>query len=147
MTYYEMINYLESIKDSVRNDEMIAKLNNTQIDLEGDRYYRFVDHIAQLIQYRLEKLYDSFRSKIFYQEVSNEVFSLEFEEFKSEVTFMYKLAQIKLLKEENSKELIKSISTSNNKMLDEIKKLYEDNQNAIIILELINNAYREEDIE
>lgn len=142
ISYYDLVNFLESLTDEPRSDSIIERLNSLEVDLEGDRYFRFLDHLSLLIQNRLNKAYTTFLNKIPSIGNDDNRFSMEFKEYTDEVSLDFSIASIKLVHKENQMELGRTIMKSNNRVLDEIKKNYSDNET--FIMNTINNAYLEE---
>lgn len=142
ISYYDLVNFLESLTDEPRSDSIIERLNSLEVDLEGDRYFRFLDHLSLLIQNRLNKAYATFLNKIPSIGNDDNRFSMEFKEYTDEVSLDFSIASIKLVHKENQMELGRTIMKSNNRVLDEIKKNYSDNDT--FIMNTINNAYLEE---
>lgn len=142
ISYYDLVNFLESLTDEPRSDSIIERLNSLEVDLEGDRYFRFLDHLSLLIQNRLNKAYTTFLDKIPSIGNDDNRFSMEFKEYTDEVSLDFSIASIKLVHKENQMELGRTIMKSNNRVLDEIKKNYSDNDT--FIMNTINNAYLEE---
>ena len=142
MTYYEMVVYLETLIKEPRSENIINKLNNINIDLKGDRYFRFIDHVSNLIHDRLENALYVLNTKLVAKHMNSDEFSIEFNEFISEVEFVLKITQIKIINDENREELIKSIFESNNNMLDKIKTYFGEGIEDEIILSKIDSFYR-----
>lgn len=142
ISYYDLVNFLETLTDEPRSDSIIERLNSLEVDLEGDRYFRFLDHLSLLIQNRLNKAYITFLDKIPSIGNDDNRFSMEFKEYTDEVSLDFSIASIKLVHKENQMELGRTIMKSNNRVLDEIKKNYSDNDT--FIMNTINNAYLEE---
>ena len=55
ITYYEMINYLEELKKSPKDDVKLLFLKEHNIDMPGNVMYRYIDNITDLIKTRLKK--------------------------------------------------------------------------------------------
>lgn len=142
MTYYELIVYLDTISNEVRSEKVLDKLNNLNIYLKGDRYFRFIDHLSNLIQDRLDNAFYSLKSKILAKHMNIDEFSLELEDLVNEIEFNIKIANIKIVENENKEELIKSIYKSNNSMLDAIKPYFDDGIDSELIQNKIDSYYR-----
>lgn len=142
ISYYDLVNFLESLVDEPRNESIIERLNSLEVNLDGDRYYRFLDHMSLLIQDRLDKAYNTFLDKMASIGTDDNRFSIEFKELTDEVSLDFQMASIKLIREENQMELGRTIMKSNNRILDEIKKGYSNEDT--FIMNTINNAYLEE---
>ena len=122
ISYYDLVNFLESLVNEPRSDSIVERLNSLDVNLEGDRYFRFLDHLSLLIQDRLSNAYKNLLDKIPSIGNDDNRFSIEFKEYTDEVG--------------------RIIMQTNNKILDEIKKNYFDEDT--FIMNTINNAYLEE---
>ena len=98
--------------------------------------------LSLLIQDRLSNAYKNLLDKIPSIGNDDNRFSIEFKEYTDEVSLVFSIASIKLVHEENQMQLGRIIMQTNNKILDEIKKNYFDEDTFII--NTINNAYLEE---
>ena len=63
MTYYEWVNYFENLKDAPINDNAISIIENSNIDYKGNIKIRYLNHIVDLINYRLNNSLDNFLMK------------------------------------------------------------------------------------
>lgn len=142
ISYYDLVNFLESLIDEPRNNSIIERINSLEVNLDGDRYFRFLDHLSYLIQERLTNAYNLFLDKIPSIGVDDNRFSIEFKEYTDEVSLDFLIASNKLVHEENQVQLGRKIMESNNRILDEIKKNYSNEDT--FIMNTINNAYLEE---
>lgn len=142
ISYYDLVNFLESLLTEPRSDSIVERLNSLDVNLEGDRYFRFLDHLSLLIQDRLSNAYNNLLDKIPSIGNDDNRFSIEFKEYTDEVSLVFSIASIKLVHEENQMQLGRIIMQTNNKILDEIKKNYLDEDT--FIMNTINNAYLEE---
>ena len=98
--------------------------------------------MSLLIQDRLSNAYKNLLDKIPSIGVDDNRFSIEFKEYTDEVSLDFSIASIKLVHEENQMQLGRTIMESNNRILDEIKRNYSDEDT--FIMNTINNAYLEE---
>ena len=57
MTYYEWVNYFDKLKYNSISDENINQINNANILYTGDIKIRFLNHIVDVINYRLNEDY------------------------------------------------------------------------------------------
>lgn len=142
ISYYDLVNFLESLVNEPRSDSIVERLNSLEVNLEGDRYFRFLDHLSLLIQDRLSNAYKNLLDKIPSIGVDDNRFSIEFKEYTDEVSLDFSIASIKLVHEENQMQLGRTIMESNNRILDEIKRNYSGEDT--FIMNTINNAYLEE---
>ena len=44
ISYYDLVNFLESLLTEPRSDSIVERLNSLDVNLEGDRYFRFLDN-------------------------------------------------------------------------------------------------------
>ncbi len=142
ISYYDLVNFLESLADEPRSESIVERINSLEVDLAGDRYFRFIDHLSLLIQNRLNNAYRVLLDKLPSIGVDDNRFSIEFKEYTDEVSLDFLIASSKLVREENQVQLGRKIMESNNRILDEIKKNYSTDDT--FIMNTINNAYLEE---
>lgn len=138
MTYYEWINYFDSLKDKPISDEPINLINNSNIDYKGNIKVRFLNHIVKLINYRLNNSLDNFllKSKTIVQDKNT--LTIELNDLKKEIIYAKKLASTKYFEESTKNQLLENIRNFGNEMNDAIKMSYM-NSNDNEILMLINN--------
>lgn len=140
-SYYDLVEILHNYSKEPINETLIENLNNMNVDLRGDRYYRFIDHLTILISERLENALYAFENKMMNTVLNKNNFIIEFREVLKEIAFVKELASIKLVLNENKEEFDKSIKKSINNMLDRISDLYLSNTNDQFVLDEIKNAY------
>ena len=58
ISYYDLVNFLESLGEEKADNSIIDRLNSLEVNLEGNRYYRFLDHLNLMIQVRLSNAYN-----------------------------------------------------------------------------------------
>ena len=138
MTYYEWITYLDNLKYNSVSDENINFINNSKITYTGDIKVRFLNHIVDVINYRLNEAVDNFLMKLnlVVQDQNNLI--LEISYIKKEMDIAKKLASIKYFEEETRKSLIENIYKFGNDMNDQIKNSFVNVNNQEISL-IINN--------
>ena len=138
MTYYEWINYFDSLKDKPISDEPINLINNSNINYQGNIRIRYLNHIVKLINYRLNNALDSFllKSRTIIQDKNN--LSIELNDLKKEIIYAKKLASIKYFEEDVKNQLLENIKKFGLEMNTAIKDSYINcNDNEIIML--VNN--------
>lgn len=141
ISYYDLVELLHSYSKEPINETMISNLNNLEVDLKGDRYFRFIDHLTILITERLENALINFENKMMNTVLNKNNFIIEFREILQEITFVKELASIKLVLDENKEEFERTIKKSINNMLDRITDIYLSNTDDKFVLEEIKNAY------
>lgn len=141
ISYYDLVELLHSYSKEPINETLISNLNNLEVDLKGDRYFRFIDHLTILISERLENALINFENKMMNTVLNKNNFIIEFREILQEITFVKELASIKLVLDENKEEFERTIKKSINNMLDRITDMYLSNTDDKFVLEEIKNAY------
>ena len=120
MTYYELMNTLESIRISPRNSEYINKLNNTTLLVYNDIEPNIKGFIEKIMIYRLSNELNNLLNRIYSIDYDN--LSLELVEFQREVVYLEELSKIKIIKDNTKKELINSLFKLSNQFCDELYK-------------------------
>ena len=133
MTYYEVVKYLDELIIKPIDENYISELNNFEISLEGNRYYRFIGQINYVLTERLRNCMDNIIDKLDVSVQSKESLILELSNIHSEVEFLKKIISIKQIKEENKNEFIKSIIKNNNELLEKVKLYFSDEEYLRII--------------
>lgn len=148
ISYYDLVNLLDTISDEKQDNGIIERLNSLEVNLEGERYYRFLDHLSLTIQDRLHNAYDALIKRI--DEVKedarrdDELFNELFKMYSDEVSLCFQIASVKLVHEENQIELGRVIMNVNNELLHKlVSYLKADNEE---INHIIEDAYLEENI-
>lgn len=120
MTYYELMNTLESIRISPRNSEYINKLNSTTLLVYNDIEPNIKGFIEKIMIYRLSNELNNLLNRIYSIDYDN--LSLELVEFRREVIYLEELSKIKIIKDNTKKELINSLFKLSNQFCDELYK-------------------------
>lgn len=120
MTYYELMNTLESIRISPRNSEYINKLNNTTLLVYNDIEPNIKGFIEKIMIYRLSNELNNLLNRIYSIDYDN--LSLELVEFQREVIYLEELSKIKIIKDNTKKELINCLFKLSNQFCDELYK-------------------------
>ena len=120
MTYYELMNTLESIRISPRNSEYINKLNNTTLLVYNDIEPNIKGFIEKIMIYRLSNELNNLLNRIYSIDYDN--LSLDLVEFQREVIYLEELSKIKIIKDNTKKELINSLFKLSNQFCDELYK-------------------------
>lgn len=127
ITYYEMIDYIEKMKTSPRDEKKINFLSSHKIYTPGNVLYRFIDHIVDLIRTRLNKALDNFILKIKTIGKDENLFSLEILEIKKEINYVVSIAKSVNIPEENRHKLKETIMNFAN----EVEEILENNAKRI----------------
>ena len=120
MTYYELMNTLESIRISPRNSEYINKLNSTTLLVYNDIEPNIKGFIEKIMIYRLSNELNNLLNRIYSVDYDN--LSLELVEFQREVIYLEELSKIKIIKDNTKKKLINSLFKLSNQFCDELYK-------------------------
>lgn len=120
MTYYELMNTLESIRISPRNSEYINKLNNTTLLVYNDIEPNIKGFIEKIMIYRLSNELNNLLNRIYSIDYDN--LSLDLVEFQREVVYLEELSKIKIIKDNTKKELINSLFKLSSQFCDELYK-------------------------
>lgn len=120
MTYYELMNTLESIRISPRNSEYINKLNSTTLLVYNDIEPNIKGFIEKIMIYRLSNELNNLLNRIYSIDYDN--LSLELVEFRREVIYLEELSKIKIIKDNTKKKLINSLFKLSNQFCDELYK-------------------------
>lgn len=120
MTYYELMDILETIRISPRNSEYINKLNNTTLLVYNDIEPNIKGFIEKIMIYRLSNELNNLLNRIYSIDYDN--LSLELVEFQREVIYLEELSKIKIIKDNTKKELINSLFKLSSQFCDELYK-------------------------
>ncbi len=134
-TYFELINYIYSLenKDNI-DSETISQFNKYNVYLEGERYNRFINHLTNLLDERINEKYSYIINKVIYLENEREFednINLFFDESNSQIN----LINNKLVKDNEKQKLLEFIKTNNNEVIDRLKKYYDKYNNIINFLD------------
>ena len=120
MTYYELMDILETIRISPRNSEYINKLNSTTLLVYNDIEPSIKGFIEKIMIYRLSNELNNLLNRIYSIDYDN--LSLDLVEFQREVNYLEGLSKIKIIKDNTKKELINSLFKLSNQFCDELYK-------------------------
>ena len=138
MTYYEWVNYFENLKDAPINDNAISIIENSNINYKGNIKIRYLNHIVEVINYRLNNSLDNFLLKCQRLTQDKNNLAIELNDLKKEIVFARKLASIKYFDENVKKQLLDNIKNFGDEMNSAIRNSYANcNDNEIIML--VNN--------
>lgn len=142
ISYYDLVNFLETLSNDKNVDSIVERLNSLNVSLEGDRYYRFLDHLSLMIQNRLTNAFNELVSEK--EDIKNDdrLFEDKFKDYTDEVSLCFQIASTKLVNEENQIEVGRIIMNVNNTLLNQLKDALDTDDEDII--RIIDNAYLEE---
>ena len=142
ISYYDLVNFLETLCNDKNVDSIVERLNSLNVSLEGDRYYRFLDHLSLMIQNRLTNAFNDLISEK--EDIKNDdrLFEDKFKDYTDEVSLCFQIASTKLVNEENQIEVGRIIMNVNNTLLNQLKDVLDTDDEDII--RIIDNAYLEE---
>lgn len=138
MTYYEWVNYFDKLKYNSISDENINQINNANILYTGDIKIRFLNHIVDVINYRLNEAVDNFLMKLNLVVQDQNNLLLEIGYLKNEMLIARRLATIRHFDDETKKALLDNISKFGNEMNNQIKDSFTNINNQDILM-IINN--------
>ena len=144
MTYYELIDFLESIVNSSKEDKNLNQLNSFNVSLKGDRYFRFIDQMSYVIKERLTIALDNIVNKIKIENINYDLFVIEFNDLLNEFEYCKKLINIKLIQENNRSELYTTLNSSINNILNVISGYFDNTSNEEIMKLIKKNYIKEE---
>lgn len=138
MTYYEWISYFDSLKTKPISDEPINLINNSNIDYKGNIKIRYLNHIVQLINYRLNNSLDNFllKTKTIVQDKNS--LSIELNDLKKEIIYAKKLASTKYFDDNVKNQLLENIKKFGIEMNEAIRASYMNCNNNEILM-IVNN--------
>ena len=120
MTYYELMDILETIRISPRNSEYINKLNSTTLLVYNDIEPNIKGFIEKIMIYRLSNELNNLLNRIYSIDYDN--LSLDLVKIQREVVYIEELSKIKIIKDNTKKELINSLFKLSNQFCDELYK-------------------------
>ena len=139
ITYYEMISFLEEMKNCPKDENKLVFLKNHNIYTPGNTLYRYINHIDELIRTRLNNAVDNFIYKLKTINKDENLFSLEIIEIKKELYYIFKIINNINIPDKNKIQLKKTT----NAFADEIEKILEqyaiDNDHTGKLLNILKN--------
>ena len=138
MTYYEWVNYLDKLKYNSISEENINQINNANITYTGDIKVRFLNHIVDVINFRLNEAVDNFLMKINLVVQDQNNLLLEINYLKNEMLIARKLAAIRHFDEDTKKALLENIYKFGTDMNNQIKSSFTNINNQDILM-IVNN--------
>jgi len=138
MTYYEWILYFNQMKTAPISEELITKINASNLNYQGDIKVRYLNQIVKLINYRLNTSLDRFIEKIKLISQNKDNLILEINDIKKEITFAKKLATTKYFDQTTKEELTTNITKFGEEINETIKHFFINETNNEILM-IINN--------
>lgn len=132
-TYYELIFFLDSMLKAPLTEDNIEKLNNANVSLTKDRYIRFINQVTNFMTQRLRNTMNKVIDTVCERYLDVNELTLELNNIRSEITYMQKLVNTKLIKEENRQMFYKSLVSNNNEIFNEIKSLYTEDEFILLL--------------
>lgn len=142
ISYYDLVNFLENLGNEKQDINIIERLNSLKVNLEGNRYYRFLDHLSLMIQVRLNNAFNELVNNEDKIRNDDRLFEDMFKYYTDEVSLCFQIAGINLIHEENQIEVGRIIMNTNNNLLNQLKE--EINTDDEDIIRIIDNAYLQE---
>jgi len=138
MTYYEWVTYIDNLKYNSISDENINQINNANITYTGDIKVRFLNHIVDVINFRLNEAVDNFlmKTNLVVQDKNNLI--LEISYIKNEMAIAKKLASVRHFENDTKNSLLENIKKFGDDMNEQIKSSFA-NVNDQEVLMIINN--------
>ena len=139
ITYYEMINYLEMLKTSPKDDNKLIFLKEHNIDMPGNVMYRYIDNVTNLIKTRLNNAIDSFIEKIKGIKNDENLFSLEVLDLKKEIIYDLKIVNSINIPIDNKNKLRETIKNFANETEEILENNTKNIDNTGKLLSIIKN--------
>lgn len=139
MSYFELVELIEELKDKPRNDNDFNTINQNSLNFSGNILLRFIDKITIFIINRLDKachkLVESFSNFRPTEEIN-----LELIEFNKEIEYLKKYANLNVFPNEVKNNITNIIDIKRKDLFDHLLEF----SNAISNDELTNiiNSYK-----
>ena len=123
-TYYELVTYLNSIINVEElDDEIINNFKNYTLYLNGERYYRFINHLINLFDDRINNCY-----KYLYDNLieTNDVkeFNLILSSIRNESLRELEFINVNFINDEDKEKLTNFIKANHNEIINRLKQQY-----------------------
>ncbi len=138
MTYYEWIDYLDKLKHNAITDNDVNKIDQANLTYTGDIKIRFLNHIVDLINYRLNASVDNFVLKLDRVKQDQNTLLLEIGYIKNEMVFAKKLASVRHFDENTKNSLLQNIHKFGEDINVQIRNAFMNDTNPEIAM-IINN--------
>ncbi len=137
MTYFEIVEYINSLKDKPRNNSNLVILNSNKINLSGNIEKRLIDHITSLIVYRLDVI-DQHLVNFILENGNIDEFSLRLVELKNEIEYLKKFA-LPCFSDDGKNTVLSEINNNVNVIYDDLLSCAEKSSNKDQLLMIIKN--------
>ena len=123
-TYYELVTYLNSIINVEElDDEIINNFKNHTLYLNGERYDRFINHLINLFDDRINNCY-----KYLYDNLieTNDVkeFNLILSSIRNESLRELEFINVNFINDEDKEKLTNFIKANHNEIINRLKQQY-----------------------
>ena len=123
-TYYELVTYLNSIINVEElDDEIINNFKNYTLYLNGERYDRFINHLINLFDDRINNCY-----KYLYDNLikTNDVkeFNLILSSIRNESLRELEFINVNFINDEDKEKLTNFIKANHNEIINRLKQQY-----------------------
>lgn len=140
MTYYEWVASLEQLKTGPRDEVLLDKLYNSNIELNGNILYRFIKHINDVIRTRLKNTLDNILLKIENIYHDNNALSLEIINIKKELAFAKKIITLPIIPIENQNKFRKTLQGFANEINEALENSLMNIDSTGEIITMIKNS-------
>lgn len=123
-TYYELVTYLNSIINLKEiDDEIINNFKNYNVYLNGERYDRFINHLINLFDDRINNCYEYLYNNLI---ETNDVkeFNLILSSIRNESLRELELINVNFINDEDKEKLTNFIKANHNEIINRLKQQY-----------------------
>ena len=123
-TYYELVTYLNSIINLKEiDDEIINNFKNYTLYLNGERYDRFINHLINLFDDRINNCYEYLYNNLI---ETNDVkeFNLILSSIRNESLRELELINVNFINDEDKEKLTNFIKANHNEIINRLKQQY-----------------------
>ena len=123
-TYYELVTYLNSIINVEElDDEIINNFKNYTLYLNGERYDRFINHLINLFDDRINNCYEYLYNNLI---ETNDVkeFNLILSSIRNESLRELELINVNFINDEDKEKLTNFIKANHNEIINRLKQQY-----------------------
>jgi len=136
MTYFELVSYLQELINRPIDQNNIDYLNNINISLDGERYYRFIEQIKIVVTERLNKKVRELREKLISEYMNADTLSIEASNIRDEIKYCQDIVRCKLILPDNQQIFMSTIRSTNNTLVDTLLVFFEDDVRKSILQNL-----------
>lgn len=123
-TYYELVTYLNSIINLKEiDDEIINNFKNYNVYLNGERYDRFINHLINLFDDRINNCYEYLYNNLI---ETNDVkeFNLILSSIRNESLRELEFINVNFINDEDKEKLTNFIKANHNEIINRLKQQY-----------------------